>query len=69
MKELEPDTWRSQWLWFVAALLAMSVIAAIVNKPRRFRANVIVHEDQKPDTSFKQTKKAPWDGAFLDAQN
>jgi hypothetical protein len=32
MNELEPDTARSQWLWFAAALLAMSVIAAIVTK-------------------------------------
>jgi hypothetical protein len=32
MNELEPDAWRSQWLWFGAALLAMSVIAAIVTK-------------------------------------
>jgi hypothetical protein len=29
MNELEPDTWRSQWLWFGAALLAMSMIVAI----------------------------------------
>jgi hypothetical protein len=32
MNELEPDTWRSQWLWFGAALLAMSMIAAILTK-------------------------------------
>lgn len=31
MNELEPDV-RSQWLWFAAALLAMSVIAAIVGR-------------------------------------
>jgi hypothetical protein len=31
MNELEPDA-RLQWLWFAAALLAMSVIAAIVTK-------------------------------------
>jgi hypothetical protein len=32
MNEFEPDTWRSQWLWFGAALLAMSMIAAILTK-------------------------------------
>ena len=32
MNEFEPDTWRSQWLWFGAALLAMSTIAAILTK-------------------------------------
>jgi hypothetical protein len=32
MNELEPDTWRSQWLWFWGALLAMSIIAAILTK-------------------------------------
>jgi hypothetical protein len=31
MNELEPDA-RSQWLWFGAALLAMSMIAAIKAK-------------------------------------
>jgi hypothetical protein len=30
MNELEPETASLQWLWFGAALLAMSVIAAIV---------------------------------------
>jgi hypothetical protein len=30
MNQLEPDAEHSQWLWFGAALLAMSVIAAIV---------------------------------------
>jgi hypothetical protein len=32
MNELEPDTWRSQWLWFGGAPLAMLVIAAILTK-------------------------------------
>jgi hypothetical protein len=32
MNELEPDFEPSQWLWFGAALLALSVIAAIVAK-------------------------------------
>jgi hypothetical protein len=27
MNELEPDAERSQWLWFGAALLAMTIIA------------------------------------------
>lgn len=29
MNELEPDSWRSQWLWFGATLLAMLIVAAI----------------------------------------
>jgi hypothetical protein len=32
MNELEPETAFQQWLWFAAALLAMSAIAAIVTK-------------------------------------
>ncbi|MET4323665.1 hypothetical protein ABIB90_008141 [Bradyrhizobium sp. JR4.1] len=32
MNELEPDDWRTQWLWFGAALLAMMIIAAIVTR-------------------------------------
>jgi hypothetical protein len=32
MNELEPETASQQWLWFGAALLALSVIAAIVMK-------------------------------------
>jgi len=32
MNELEPETTSLQWLWFGAALLAMSVIAAVVTK-------------------------------------
>jgi hypothetical protein len=34
MNELEPDAARSQWLWFGAALLAMTIIALIVSFPR-----------------------------------
>jgi hypothetical protein len=34
MNELEPDTEPSQWLWFGAALLAMTVISLIVSFPR-----------------------------------
>jgi hypothetical protein len=30
MNELEPESAALQWRWFAAALLAMSVIAAIV---------------------------------------
>jgi hypothetical protein len=29
MNDLEPQTARSQWLWFGAALLAMTIIANI----------------------------------------
>ena len=29
MIEFEPTTWRSEFLWFVAALLAMSVISVV----------------------------------------
>jgi len=29
MIEFEPTTWRSESLWFVAALLAMSIISAV----------------------------------------
>jgi len=32
MNELERDAARSQWLCFAAALLAMSVITAVVTK-------------------------------------
>jgi hypothetical protein len=32
MNELEPDAEPSQWLWFGAALLAMSVIAFAATK-------------------------------------
>ncbi len=32
MNELEPETASLQWLWFGAALLAMSVIAVVVTK-------------------------------------
>jgi hypothetical protein len=34
MNELEPDTEPSQWLWFWAALLAMTVIALVTTYPR-----------------------------------
>ena len=30
MRELEPNAVRSQWLWFGAALLAMTIIAFVV---------------------------------------
>jgi hypothetical protein len=33
MNELEPDA-QQQWLWFGAALLAMTVIAMVANYPR-----------------------------------
>jgi hypothetical protein len=33
MNELEPDA-QQQWLWFGAALLAMTVIAMVVSFPR-----------------------------------
>ena len=33
MNELEPDA-RQQWLWFGAALLAMTVIAMVATYPR-----------------------------------
>jgi hypothetical protein len=29
MIEFEPTTWRSEFIWFVAALLAMSIISAV----------------------------------------
>ncbi len=31
MNELEPKAVRSQWLWFGAALLAMTVIAFVMS--------------------------------------
>jgi hypothetical protein len=31
VSELEPETEASQWLWFGAALLAMTVISLIVS--------------------------------------
>jgi hypothetical protein len=34
MNELEPDAETAQWLWFGAALLAMTIIASIVGFPR-----------------------------------
>jgi hypothetical protein len=34
MNELEPETEASQWLWFGAALLAMTIIALVVSFPR-----------------------------------
>jgi hypothetical protein len=34
MNELEPDSEPSQWLWFGAALLAMTVIGLVVGFPR-----------------------------------
>jgi hypothetical protein len=35
MNELEPETKQpSQWLWFGAALLAMTVIGLVVGFPR-----------------------------------
>jgi hypothetical protein len=34
MNDLEPDTEPSQWLWFGAALLAMTVISLVVSFPR-----------------------------------
>jgi hypothetical protein len=34
MSELEPDSEPSQWLWFGAALLAMTVIGLVVGFPR-----------------------------------
>jgi hypothetical protein len=33
MNELEPDA-KSQWLWFGAALLAMTIIAVVATYPR-----------------------------------
>jgi len=30
MIEFEPTTWRSEFAWFVAALLAMSVTSAVI---------------------------------------
>jgi hypothetical protein len=29
MMEFEPTTWRSESVWFVAALLAMSIISVV----------------------------------------
>jgi hypothetical protein len=34
MDDLEPDSDPSQWLWFGAALLAMTVIGLVVGFPR-----------------------------------
>jgi hypothetical protein len=34
MDDLEPETGPSQWLWFAATLLAMTVIALVVGLPR-----------------------------------
>jgi hypothetical protein len=34
MNELEPDAEGSHWLWFGAALLAMTIIALVVSLPR-----------------------------------
>jgi hypothetical protein len=34
MNELEPQDMRQQWLWFVAALPAMTIIAYVVSLPR-----------------------------------
>jgi hypothetical protein len=34
MNDFEPETARSQWLWFGAALLAMTVIGLVVGFPR-----------------------------------
>jgi hypothetical protein len=34
MNDLEPEAARSQWLWFGAALLAMTVIGLVVGFPR-----------------------------------
>jgi hypothetical protein len=34
MNELEPQDMRHQWLWFGAALLAMTIIAYVVSLPR-----------------------------------
>jgi hypothetical protein len=34
MSELEPHSEPSQWLWFGAALLAMTIIALVVTYPR-----------------------------------
>ena len=33
MNELEPDAETAQWLWFGAALLAMTIIALVVSLP------------------------------------
>jgi hypothetical protein len=33
MNELEPDA-QQQWLWFEAALLAMTIIAFVASLPR-----------------------------------
>jgi hypothetical protein len=34
MIEPEPGAERSQWFWFCAALLAMTIIAMVVSFPR-----------------------------------
>jgi hypothetical protein len=34
MNELEPNSDLSQWLWFGAALLAMTTMALVVGFPR-----------------------------------
>jgi hypothetical protein len=34
MSELEPDSEPSQWLWFGAVLMAMTIIALVVTYPR-----------------------------------
>jgi hypothetical protein len=34
MNELEPNAKSTQWLWFGAALAAMTVIALVVSFPR-----------------------------------
>jgi hypothetical protein len=34
MSELEPEADPTQWLWFGAALVAMTVIALVIGFPR-----------------------------------
>jgi hypothetical protein len=34
MSELEPEADPSEWLWFIATLVAMTVIALVVGFPR-----------------------------------
>jgi hypothetical protein len=34
MNDLDPKAEASQWLWFGAALLAMTIIAMVVSFPR-----------------------------------
>jgi hypothetical protein len=34
MNEFEPNVERSQWFWFGAALLAMTIIAFVTSLPR-----------------------------------